>query len=103
MAGTEWPDLCPILAGVDGMNSQSRGIRGGREASLDDLDGFVEESPGGLKVVAALVRDSESVLLGVEDAHTLLNSGVFVETAGQETDDRVRWAGHHDIWRVGVS
>jgi hypothetical protein len=26
------------------MNSQSRGIRGGREASPDDLDGFVEST-----------------------------------------------------------
>ena len=36
-----------------------------------------------------------------EDAHTFFNRGIFIESTGQETDDRVRWAGHHDIWRVG--
>lgn len=36
-----------------------------------------------------------------EDAHTFFNRGIFIEGTGQETDDRVRWAGHHDTWRVG--
>ena len=36
-----------------------------------------------------------------QDAHTFFNGGIYIESTGKETDNRVRWAGHHDIWRVG--
>jgi hypothetical protein len=70
----------PILAVVDGRNSQSRGIRGGREASPDDVDGSLTD--------AAIA--SERLSIGPEyrsvvthQLHLGVSLRVFIETKGE--------------------
>jgi hypothetical protein len=59
----------PEVRSNRGLHFSPRGVsqdKVERHEGVEERELFVEASPGGLKVVTALVRDSEGVLLGVD-------------------------------------